>query len=55
MIKNLPAMQETGRHEFNSWVGKIPWKRKRQPTPGFLLGEAHEQRRLVGHKESDGD
>ena len=24
---------------FNSWVGKIPWSRKRHPTPVFLPGE----------------
>ena len=40
------------------WVGKIPWRRKWQPTPVFLLGEFHGQRSLVsyspwGHKESD--
>ena len=25
---------------FNPWVGKIPWRRGRQPTPVFLLGES---------------
>ena len=25
---------------FNSWVGKIPWSRKWQPTPVFLPGES---------------
>ena len=30
LIKNLPAMQ------FDSWVGKICWKRDRLPTPVFL-------------------
>ena len=34
---------------FNSWVRKIPWKRKWQPTPVFLLGESHGQRSLVGY------
>ena len=24
------------------WVGKIPWRRKWQPTPGFLPGESQE-------------
>ena len=43
---------------FNPWVGKIPWRRKWQPTPVFLPGESHGQRSLVGyspwgHKESD--
>ena len=27
------------RHRFNPWVGKIPWRRKWQPTPVFLPGE----------------
>ena len=34
MIKNLPANNR--RHEFNSWVGKIPWRRKWLPTRVFL-------------------
>ena len=34
---------------FNPWAGKIPWKKKRQPTPGFLPGESHGQRSLVGY------
>jgi uncharacterized membrane protein len=25
------------RCEFDPWVGKIPWRRKWQPTPGFLF------------------
>ena len=46
------------RHEFYPLVGKIPWKRKWQPTPVFLPGKSHEQRSLAGysprgHKESD--
>ena len=55
MVKNLPAMQEPG---FNPWVRKIPWRRKWQPTPVFLLAKSHEQRSLAGYsswgyKESD--
>ena len=34
---------------FNPWFWKIPWSRKWQPTPVFLPGESHGQRRLVGH------
>jgi len=34
---------------FDPWVGKIPWRRKWQPTPVFLLGESHRQRSLVGN------
>ena len=46
------------RPRFNPWVGKIPWRRKWQPTPGFLPGESHGQRSLAGHsrwgrRESD--
>ena len=32
---------------FNSWVGKIPWSRKWQPTPVFLPGKFHGQRSQV--------
>ena len=31
-----------------SWVGKLPWRRKWQPTPVFLHGKSHGQRSLVG-------
>ena len=34
---------------FNPWVGKIPWKKKWQLTPVFLVGEFHGQRNLVGY------
>ena len=34
---------------FDPWLGKIPCKRKWQPTPVFLLGKFHGQRSLVGH------
>ena len=52
-----PACQ-CRRHGFNPWVGKIPWRRKWQPTPVFLPGESHGQRSLAcyspwGHKELD--
>ena len=43
MLKNLPAMQET---RFDPWVGKIPWRRKWQPTSVFLPGESHGLRSL---------
>ena len=29
------------RHRFDPWVGKIPWRRKWQPTPVFLPGKSH--------------
>ena len=37
------------RHEFSPWVGKILWRRAWQPTPVFLPGKSHGQRRLVGY------
>ena len=42
--KNPPA--NSG---FNPWVGKIPWRRKWQPTPVFLPGKSHGQRSLMGY------
>ena len=52
-VKNLPANAED-----DLWVGKIPWRRKWQPTPVVLPGKSHRQRSLVGYsswdcKESD--
>ena len=46
------------RHGINTWVGKIPWRRKWQPTPVFVSGKSHGERSLAGyspwgHKESD--
>ena len=45
------------RPRLDSWVRKIPWRRKGQPTLVFLLGKSHGQRSLAsyspwGHKES---
>ena len=34
---------------FDPWVGKIPWRRKWQPTPVFFPGESHGQRSLEGY------
>ena len=46
------------RHGFDTWVRKIPWRRKWQPTPVSLPGKYHEQRSLagyrpLGHKDPD--
>ena len=45
-------------HGFDPWLGKIPWRRKWQPTPVILPGKSHGQRSLEGnspwgHIESD--
>ena len=45
-VKILPAMQET---PFNPWVGKILWRKEWLPTPVFLPGKFHGQRRLAGY------
>ena len=37
------------RHQFNPCVGKIPWSKKRQPTPVFLPGKLREQKSLQGY------
>ena len=47
MLKS-PRLQYR-RPGFDPWVGKIPWRRARQPTPVFLPGESHGQRSLVGY------
>ena len=44
--------KEHRRHGFNPWVGKIPWRRKWQPTPVFLPGKSHGQRSLAGFTKS---
>ena len=38
---------------FDPWVGKIPWKRERLPTPVFGPGEFYELYSSWGCKESD--
>ena len=34
---------------FDSWVGKIPRRRKWQPTPALLPGKSHGLRSLIGY------
>ena len=59
MVKNLPANAGNIKlHGFDPWVGKIPWRRKWQPTPILVPGKSHGQRRLAdyslwGRKELD--
>ena len=48
VVKNPPAMQET---RIQASLGQEdPWRRKWQPTPAFLPGNSHGQRRLAGYK-----
>ena len=54
MVKNSSAMQET---QFDPCVGKIPWRRKWQPTPVFLPVEFHGQEtgRLQSMRSQESD
>jgi len=40
VVKNLPTNADLERCGFDPWVGKIPWRRKWQATPGFLPSES---------------
>ena len=37
------------RQGFDLWVGKVPWRKKWQPTPVFLPGKFHGHRSLTGY------
>ena len=37
------------RQRFDTWVRKMPWRKKWQPIPVFLPGKSHGQRSLVGY------
>ena len=39
LVKKLPACNV--RAGFNPWVGNMPWRRERLPTPVFWPGESH--------------
>ena len=50
-VKNQPMqeMQETRAQSLgreDPWIGRIPWRKKWQPTPVFLPGKSHKQRNL---------
>ena len=56
MVKNPPSQYR--RCELGPWVRKVPWRRKRLPTPVFLPRKSQGQRSLEGyspwgHKELD--
>ena len=44
---------QCGRPGFHPWVGKIPWRRERLPTPVFWPGEFHGLYSPWGQKELD--
>ena len=55
---NWTECRRCKRRQFYPLVGKIPWRRKWQPTPVFMPGKSHVQGSLTGYspwgrKESD--
>ena len=50
LVKDLPTMRRPG---FNSWVGKISWRRERLLIPVFWPRKFHRLYSPWGHKESD--
>ena len=44
---------QRGTPGFDPWVGKIPWRGERLPTPVFWGAEFHGLYIPRGHKESD--
>ena len=49
MAQMVKICLQYGRPEFYSWVRKILWRRKWQPTPVYLPGKSHGQRSLAGY------
>ena len=43
-LSGKESASQCGGRKFDPWLGKIPWRRKRQPTPVFLPGKSSEQR-----------
>ena len=42
----IQTVMQCRQPRFNLWIRKIPWRREWLPTPGFLPGEFHGQRKL---------
>ena len=49
MVKNPSTTPEKWRRGFYPCVGKIPWRRKWQPTSVILPRKPHGQRNLAGY------
>ena len=49
VVKSLPANAGATGHWGDSWVQKIPWRRKWQLTLVFLSEKSHRQRSLEGY------
>ena len=50
LVKNRLQCRTPG---FDPWVGKIPWRRERLPTPVFWPGDFHGLYGPCGRKELD--
>ena len=48
-LRQWSVCLQCGSPRFDPWVGKIPWRRKWQPTPVLLPGEPHGLRSLGGY------
>ena len=48
------ASAQCGRPGFDSWVRKIPWRRKWQSTPALWPGKSHGRRSLIGYSSWGG-
>ena len=48
-LSGKKVYQASRRSGSDSWVRKVLWSRKWQPTSVFLAGQSHEQRKLVGY------
>ena len=53
LVAQMVICLQCGRPGFNPWIGKIPWRRERLPTPVFWPREFYELYSPWGHKESD--
>ena len=53
MAQQVIICLQCRRWEFDPWIGKIPWRRKWQPTPVILQGKSHGQRSLLGYSPWD--
>ena len=49
VVKNWQCACQSRSHGFDPWVGKIPWRRKRQPTPVLLHEKSRGPGNLVGY------
>ena len=49
LVARMIICLQCRRPGFDPWVGKIPWRRERQPTSVSLPRKSHGQRSLAGY------